>query len=106
MSRIKKHKKQATQPKTRSIPGSKQSPFEHDKPWPGPRPIKPRQSGQALGAGIARLSGAQAQRAENMASAIVAGQRAAALRDEVTSELSQDSKHLRTLGFWGRNDDD
>jgi hypothetical protein len=93
MSKMKRHTKQATRP------SAKQSPFEHGKPWPGPRPVQPREQGHAMGAGFAALNGAQAQRREHMADAIHAGFREAAARDEMTSELSQDSEHLEQMGF-------
>jgi hypothetical protein len=59
-----------------------------------------------MGNGFARLSGASQQRVENIAGAIGDGFRNAAARDEMISELSQDSNHLRSLGFYGRTDED
>jgi hypothetical protein len=67
---------------------------------------KPRQSGQALGAGFAALNGTQLQTAEHFVAAIVRGQGAAQQREAATRNLSQDPEHLRSLGFYGRTNED
>jgi hypothetical protein len=64
----------------------------------GPRP-SPREAGQSLGQGFARLNGASKQRLENISAAIDKGFLVATTRDEMTSELSSDPDFLESMGF-------
>jgi hypothetical protein len=64
-----------------------------------PSSVNRRAAGNSLGQGFARLNGAQQERQEHFASAIVNGMRDARDRDALTSELSQSNDFLESMGF-------
>ena len=66
----------------------------------------PRGGGQAMGAGFAKLSGADMQRVENQIDAINRGIAGARAWDQATTEGARDPDFLRSLGFWGRSEED
>ncbi len=66
---------------------------------------RPKKLDGRLGAGFARLSGAEAQRIEEMVAAISKGFRDARQRDARDAALARDPEFLRSLGFIGRSDD-
>ena len=71
--------------------------------------VPSREAGRTMGAGFARLnrmSGADFEKAENIASAIQKGFRDARLRDARDAALANDPDFLRSLGFTGQSEDD